>query len=152
MPVLISLAVVDIMDAIARVGSGDDDADEALELERGSKGRELKRKLSLRGERMRESAGERSELRFALLDGPRTDQHPPSVRPGQKERKKGVDYLLMGLWSISWSLNPQRTYVLGKSIYLTIRQLNLAILLYLRVAETVLFLQLQGILCLGPSL
>ena len=58
----------------------------------------------------------------------------------------------MGLWSISWSLNPQRTYALGKSIYLTIRQLNLAILLYLRVAETVLFLQLQGILCLGPSL
>lgn len=30
MPVLISLAVVDIMDAIARAGSGDDDADEAL--------------------------------------------------------------------------------------------------------------------------
>lgn len=59
MPVLISLAVVDIMDAIARVGSGDDDADEALELERGSKGRELKRKLSLWGERVRESAGER---------------------------------------------------------------------------------------------
>jgi hypothetical protein len=59
----------------------------------------------------------------------------------------------MVLWSISWSLNPQHKYALGKSIYLTIRQLNLAILLYLRVAETVLFLQLQGIFCcLGPSL
>ena len=42
--------------------------------------------------------------------------------------------------------------MLGESIYLTTGKLNLAILLYLRVAETVLFLQLQGWFCLGPSL
>ncbi len=49
-------------------------------------------------------------------------------------------YLLTGLWTRSWSLNAKGTYVLGKSIYLRIGHLNIAILLYLRVAETVLFL------------
>ena len=45
-----------------------------------------------------------------------------------------------------------KTSLLGKSIYLRIGQLNIAILLYLRVAETVLFLWVMGLIGVRPSL